>query len=288
MVASQVLARGTLLDVFVETLDAELELPEVSFPDFTANTPEQVEQAAEGSRDFWGLGHSGPILNMTRVAENAGAIVSYFGGVSDRVDALSMDRRRPFILRSEAKPSACRLRFDIAHECGHLIMHRGVLTGDKATEDQANRFASAFLLPRRAFLAEFPRSRNLDWSAIFDLKLRWKVSARAIIRRAYDLGILSSDQYRTGNIHLNKTGQSKKERYDGIMPPEAPELLETSFQALEFNRPGAVASLAERVGFGAAMFEVILGRSFPAPGPSYEGSNVYRLFADPETPPPDL
>ncbi len=53
---------------------------------------------------MWGLG-LGPISNMMRVVENAGAIVSFFSGVSERVDALSIDRQRPMIIRSEAKPS---------------------------------------------------------------------------------------------------------------------------------------------------------------------------------------
>jgi Zn-dependent peptidase ImmA (M78 family) len=114
----------------------------------------------------------------------------------------------------------CRLRFDLGHEAGHLIMHRGVQTSDNETEEQANRFASAFLLPKSSFVHEYPRSR-FDRTSIFELKLRWKASAAAILRRAYDLRMISADQYRTGHTHLSKTGQKKLERYDDVIESDA-------------------------------------------------------------------
>lgn len=261
-VVSQVLARGTLLDGFIDRLDRALELPKVSFPDIPVTTTADIESAAEQAREQWLLG-TGPISSMMRVVENAGAVVSFFGGVSERVDALSIDRPRPMIIRSEAKPGACRLRFDLAHECGHLVMHRGIVTGDKATEDQANRFASAFLLPRSAFIHEFPRSRMLNWHAIFEMKLRWKVSVSAILRRAYDLKMLSADQYRTGYIHLSKTGQRKFERYDDVIVAEEPELLQSAMAALEQAYPGAVRRIAADAGFEDDMFESVAGLGLP-------------------------
>lgn len=261
-VISQVLARGTLLDGFVSRLDQEVDLPVVSFPDISASSATEIEEAAEEARRTWGLG-LGPISSMMRVVENAGAVVSFFGGVSERVDALSIDRQRPMIIRSEAKPAACRLRFDLAHECGHLIMHRGVETGDKVTEDQANRFASAFLLPRSSFIHEFPRGHYLNWKIIYDLKLRWKVSAAAIIRRAYDLRMISADQYRTGYIHLSKTGQKRVEYYDDQISPEEPELLLSAMDALENAFPGSVQRIASEVGLEATMFENVSGVELP-------------------------
>jgi len=261
-VVSQVLARGTLLDSFVQRLDQELHLPAVSFPDISVSSAVEIEEAAEQARSHWGLG-TGPISNMVRVVENAGAVVSFFDGVSDRVDALSIDRQRPMIIRSEAKPAACRLRFDLAHECGHLVMHKGIETGDKATEDQANRFASAFLLPRSSFIHEFPRNRFLNWNEIFQLKLRWKVSAAAIIRRAYDLRMISADQYRTGYIHLSKTGQKKAERYDDQIPLEEPELLPSAMRALEEAYPGSITRVAAEVGLDGDMFRDVTGTQLP-------------------------
>lgn len=273
-VVSQVLARGTLLDCFIQRLDRELDLPPVTFPDIPATNSSEIEEAAEAARDQWCLG-TGPISSMMRVVENAGAVVSFFSGVSERVDALSIDRARPMIIRSEAKPATCRLRFDLAHETGHLIMHRGVQTGDKTTEDQANRFASAFLLPRTSFIHEFPRGRFLDWVEIYALKVRWKVSAAAILRRAYDLRMISADQYRTGYIHLSKTGQRKFERHDDEIPVEEPELLPAAVSALEAAYPGSVARLVDEGGLEPAMFSHVSGIALP--DSRSDGGNVVQF-----------
>lgn len=276
-VVSQVLARGTLLDSFVSKLDREMDLPAVSFPDMPVSSLGEVEDVADATRDYWRLG-TGPISSMMRVVENAGAVVSFFDGVSERVDALSIDAVRPMIIRSDAKPAACRLRFDLGHEAGHLIMHRGVQTGDKETEDQANRFASAFLLPRSSFVHEFPRSRFLDWTRIFELKLRWKVSVAAILRRAYDLRLISADQYRTGYIHLSKTGQKRNERYDDVIAGEAPELLPRALAALEAASPGSVGRLVGESGLASEMFGRVSGLELPQAEVSEANVVPFRVY----------
>lgn len=278
-VTSQVLARGTILDSLTEVLERNLYLPTVNFPDIPVSTTEDIEAAAEEARRVWGLGSAGPITSMMRVVENAGAIVTYFADLSERVDAFSMDRRRPIIVRSSLKESLCRQRFDIAHECGHLIMHRGIQTGDAVTENQAHRFAGAFLFPRGAVLREFPRSRTIDWRALYALKLRWKMSVRAIIRRGYDLGILSPAQYRTANIHLMKTGQAKVEKYDDdpTMRVEQPELLPEALDAMARVHHLGARALAEDVGLSEGMYQLITGVELPPLPHTYDDGTVVRF-----------
>jgi Zn-dependent peptidase ImmA (M78 family) len=265
-ITSQVLARGTLLDCFVSRLDKKLRLPKVNFPDLAIRSDEEIEEVAEACRRHWNLGLIAPITNMMRVVENAGAVVTYFHGISERVDALSMDRRRPIIVRSSAKESLCRLRFDLAHEAGHLVMHRGLHTGDQHSESQANRFASAFLLPRAGFLKEFPRGARLNWPAMFQMKKRWKVAVRAIVRRALDLGLISASQYRSANIHLVKTGQAKLERYDDELPMENPELLDTALDALEQTMPNATRGIVDDLGWDDRLYKLIVGKTLPTRG----------------------
>lgn len=273
---SQILARGTLLDSFMLAVEQHLSLPSVSFPDIPATSAEEIERAAEEARRHWQLGTSGPITSMMRVVENAGAIVTYFEDISERVDAFSMDRRRPIIVRSSAKESLCRQRFDLAHECGHLVMHRGIQTGDRSTEDQAHRFASAFLFPRAAVLREFPRGHWIDWNALYELKRRWKMSVRALVRRGYDLNLLTPAQYRTANIHLLKTGQSKVEQFDNDpdFSIEEPELLPAAVTALDTVR-GGVRAVAQEIGLSPATVELITGLTLPPVDIS--DANVVRL-----------
>jgi Zn-dependent peptidase ImmA (M78 family)/transcriptional regulator with XRE-family HTH domain len=275
---SQVLARGTLLDSLVRELDVALRLPSVNFPDFHAHSADEIERAADRCRKHWNLGLTVPIANMMRVVENAGAIVTFFSGVSERVDAFSMDRPRPLIVRSALKESLCRQRFDLAHECGHLVMHRGIQTGDRATEDQANRFASAFLLPRAGFIAEFPTGSTLNWRAIFKLKLRWKVSARAIMHRAYDLRLISARQYRTANIYFMKSGQARVERYDDELPMEQPELLDNALGTLEARKPEVLRRIADELGWDNGIYKLLTGKLLPPPVARGEGKVVVMRF----------
>ncbi len=237
-------------------------LPAIDFPDRgRPDAAEGVERAAERARAHWGLGDDGPITNMTRVVENAGAVVVHFADISDRIDALSIARRRPVVVRATAKKAAVRLRFDVAHECAHLLLHQGVVTGDAPTEEQAHRFAGAFLIPRAAFAREFPRTRRLlDWPGMYRMKLRWLVSVRAIVRRAHDLGLVDAAQYRTANIHLVKTGQAKAERYDDVLEGERPEVLSSAVHLLERSHPAALPAIMDELGLRPGLIERLLGQ----------------------------
>jgi Zn-dependent peptidase ImmA (M78 family) len=97
------------------------------------------------------------------------------------------------------KESGARIRFDLAHELGHLILHRWIEAeeiADPATlkeiEAEADRFAGAFLLPRRSFPNEVYTPR-LD--AFLDLKRRWVVSIQAMIYRCKDLELIDESQF---------------------------------------------------------------------------------------------
>lgn len=229
------LAKGELFRRFVLFIDGKLKLPMCSFPSLEASTPVDVERAAEKCRVDWGLGF-GPIDNMVRVAENAGAVVTTFHDVSKEVDALSFNSARPVIVTNNAKGSACRVRFDIAHEVGHFVLHEGRTTGDRLTEAEANRFAGAFLLPRSTFVKEFPamRGTRFNWQGIGQMKLRWKVSKAAILYRARQLDLISEAQYKSGIIMgLRRSGEATVEEFDDIIKYEEPELIHNALKVLK-------------------------------------------------------
>ncbi|HEX8486563.1 ImmA/IrrE family metallo-endopeptidase [Sphingomonas sp.] len=262
---AQAVARGTAVEALVTGLEALVRFPDVNFPDSARpEGADAIERVAEDARLHWALGLDGPITSMTRVLENAGAVVVQFDDLTDRIDALSMARRRPIVVRSTAKAAGARLRFDLAHEAAHLIMHQGIITGDSVTEGEAHRFAGAFLIPRAAFAREFPRTRRLlDWNALFAMKLRWKVSVRAIARRAFDLGLIDAAQYRTANIQLVKTGQAKTERYDDRIAIEEPELLNSAIAWLR-NREGVdLHRLLSGLGMAPELFTRLTGQLLP-------------------------
>ena len=69
-------ARGEMLKRLVGVLDAHLELPPYKVAEADPTSDEAIERGAERCRVEWGLGW-GPISNVTRVAENAGAVVMH-------------------------------------------------------------------------------------------------------------------------------------------------------------------------------------------------------------------
>lgn len=263
--ANRVQAFSTIFEELVGYINELLDLPPKNIPTIDASgenfTSDEIERAAEMCRKSWGLGIDTPISRMTRVLENAGVVITQFDGVSEKVDALSLNRKYPIIVRNTAKESVCRMRFDLAHECGHFVLHDGVETGDKVTESEADRFASAFIFPRSAFVKEFPdlRGRRLDWSLIYKLKIRWGMSARAIIYRAHHLGLITAQQYRSANVHLNRSGQTKIEKYDDQIQPEQPELLEGAFQVMRDELGISFNKIAKKLGVSVEMLSEITG-----------------------------
>ena len=229
------LAKGEMFRRLVVNIETRLELPRNTIPQLDVKSLVEIERAAEFCRRHWGLG-LGPIQNMMRLVENVGAVATSFKGLSREVDAYSISAARPIIVVNEEEASACRLRFDLAHELAHLILHMGTSTGDRKTEGEANRFAGAFLLPRSSFAKEFPRLRgsHLNWQGLSDMKLRWKVSKSALLYRAKQLSLISDDQYRTGVIRLNRGGEARVEREDGLISKEKAELFSRAVR-LDFS-----------------------------------------------------
>lgn len=228
-----------LLTTVEKRLNGKVTLPAFDLPKldgFDIDKPLDIERIAEHCRKEWDLG-LGPISNMTRLCENLGIVVISYDqhGENSDIDALSVTLKRPIIVRSSSKQSACRLRFDLAHELAHLLFHDGIITGCRKTESQANHFAGAFLLPRAIMIKYFPSifsNGRFRWDNMSEFKKQFKVSKAATLYRAKQLSLLTESQYRTGIISLKNKGESKQECEDNFIGLEKPELLESCFTYL--------------------------------------------------------
>lgn len=259
---------ASLLEEYIKFLDEdEFNLPTISFLnediDYKNLSALNIEMLAEELRKEWGLDVETPIDDMTKALENAGAIVTYFNELSDKVDAFSISRNRPLVIRNNEKYNGCRLRFDLAHECGHLVLHKCSDNAEdiELKEEQANRFASAFLLPRKGFFQEFYSvfaGININWCKMAELKKRWKVSFASMVHRAYDLNLINAVKYRNAYIYLRKSGQSKIERGDAYINIETSSLLENMTNDLIENNIEDLASFIRNKGWSANLFEKVL------------------------------
>jgi len=85
------------------------------------------ERASKMLRQIWSLSDR-PVKNMLWLLERQGVRIFSLPGEDRDVDAFSFwHGGRPYIFINPDK-SAERLRFDLAHELGHLILHKGVST----------------------------------------------------------------------------------------------------------------------------------------------------------------
>jgi Zn-dependent peptidase ImmA (M78 family)/transcriptional regulator with XRE-family HTH domain len=160
----------------------------------------------------------GPVGNVTALIESAGGIVLKCSFETRLIDAahLWLPGLPPLFFVNRDLPGD-RLRWTLAHEIGHAIMHRNP-TGD--VEDQANCFASEFLMPKEEIQEQL---RGLTLEKAATLKPYWKVSIASIIRRAWDLSGITERKYRSLNMSLSAQGYKTNEPFP--IPIEEPGVI---------------------------------------------------------------
>jgi Zn-dependent peptidase ImmA (M78 family)/transcriptional regulator with XRE-family HTH domain len=215
------LASGEMCVVLNRWIEDNFELPETHIPDLDPGIIEP-EAAATLVRNQWGLGIA-PISNVLHLMESHGVRVFSLGQQCREIDAFSFWRDgTPFILLGTHKTSE-RAIFDLAHELGHLILHRHLTRPSGRTEEiEANGFAAAFLMPRADIVSSGLYRASL--SQIIDAKSRWKVSAAALIYRLHELRLMSDWEFRE-NFKL--LGQFSRKSEPNSLPREHSAVLST-------------------------------------------------------------
>jgi Zn-dependent peptidase ImmA (M78 family) len=108
------------------------------------------------------------------------------------------------------------------------VLHKHGAKQGPPIEDQADAFASAFLMPRETVLAARPKFVTLE--RLIQLKKRWGVSVAALNHRLHKLKITTDWQYRRLCIEISERGYRKSEP-EG-MPRESSQLLAKVFAQL--------------------------------------------------------
>lgn len=185
----------SIFDVFkfISSEGIQFPLDQVSELGTMVSSDFEIEKLAITVRKQLGLGF-GPLPNLIEGLELAGVFVVFLTiGDDVSIDAYSTNMRGRNVICVCPHDSSSRMRFSVAHELGHLLMHE-YTDGSAAQEKEANRFAGAFLLPWKSFVDDCPRKWNLE--AFIQLKKKWKVSIGAMLYRAKDLNIFSDGMYR--------------------------------------------------------------------------------------------
>ena len=198
-----------------------------------------AEEVARLVRRAWGL-PVGPVNNLVSAVEDAGGIVFRYSFGTRKLDAVSQWLPgMPPLFFVNADIPADRLRFTLAHEIGHVIMHR-VPTENQ--EQEADRFAAEFLMPE----AEIgPHLRPISVQKAAALKPYWKTSMAAIIKRSFDLGFIGEAYYRKLFTQLSRLGYRTNEPV--TVPDEEPATMREIVEVHLHDHKYSVSELSRLV-----------------------------------------
>lgn len=220
----------------VRTLRGYVDFPVLDLPSMPTD-PELADSvmpmmAAQYVRHVWGLGSS-PIRHILREVENHGICAVFAPFEFAGLGAYSVfNGGTPLIVLDSASGNYYRQRFNLAHELGHLVMHPDAEPGNKVIEAQADAFASELLAPSEVLLDELPtRMDGVGWLKLKELKERWGVDMKVILRQAHVSGRLTDQEYRKGLDFLSRSGWKLLEP-GAISGVEEPSLIPHALELL--------------------------------------------------------
>ena len=181
-------------------------------------------------RQEWNMG-IGPISNAINLLENHGVKVieveedpELFDGTSSMVDGIPV-----VVLNANVGDTSNpkhhntyeRRNLTLFHELGHQLMNIADDIEDKEKEKICNAFASEFLIPSEMFIKIFgPKRTGISFFALKDVQREYGISARALMHKASELGVITPSRYKYFNISLNKNPQWRDAIDETAMLPQ--------------------------------------------------------------------
>lgn len=133
--------------------------------------------------------------------------------------------------------------FTAAHELGHLLLHpnsydSSQMKENEAEEDEANEFASFFLMPQEGFEKKWEETKGLHWiDRALHTKRIFKVSYRTILHRLVLQGDADDSIHQKFSVdYNNKYNHNLKGHFEpqGLQEPDG--LVKADFMEDRLNR----------------------------------------------------
>jgi Zn-dependent peptidase ImmA (M78 family)/transcriptional regulator with XRE-family HTH domain len=199
----------------IEILPSKIELCHIDEYDGGA------QEVARAVRAHWML-PPGPIENVTKSIEDAGGMVIQYNFETKLIDAVSqiVPGLPPLFFVNTDLP-VDRLRFTLAHELGHLILHNNSIPYPEM-EREADAFAAEFLMPAKEIM---PMLIGLMFPKLAPLKQYWKASMASLLYQSEHLGAITTRKARSLWMQMGKLGYRSSEPSMNL-PIESPSLLQ--------------------------------------------------------------
>ena len=205
-------------------------------------------EAARSLKKSLGLELDSPVTNLIRPLERAGVAFIVLPPMESGeafsvwINQAENKRQFPVIAYTAEKESVDRTRLSVAHELGHLTMHRSFLRKAHAEiEDEAFSFAAEWLMPESAMRAVIQDPVTL--TSLAKLKPIWGVSVASLVKRAFDLSLITQRQYHYLFHQLGNLGWKTREPAVLDIPIEKPRLFRKMVEIV-YGKPINFVALA--------------------------------------------
>lgn len=233
---------------------ARLERDEPRLPRLRAEDKNDPVHAAALTRAALGLPPEAPIRELMSALERAGVLLISVPLATTEHDAFSFWSEPPLkypvvVLFRGAPPD--RLRFNLAHEIGHLVMHSAPSPN---AEREAHLFASSLLIPPDAVLNDFPTPLTL--TDLAQLKPRWGVSMQALAMAAFYAGGITARERKLLFQQISRRRWRRMEPGSGSVVTERPSALRQMARLL-YGDPPNLRRIASETSLPLAFIEAL-------------------------------
>ena len=198
--------------------------PDYIFDKISATDP---KEAAKEIRKIWNIETDKPIYDLISLIEDSGIKLYLHDFKFQKTFGLSVNKEDggpAIIVNNNEQISVERKLFTIAHELGHLILHKSSFNGEfteenKPEEDQADMFAGELLMPEEAFVKQWNAYSGISWiDAVLQIKQYFGVSYKTVLFR---LNSWIGYRYKSGFVYTEfaklyrlKYGHDLKNHYE--------------------------------------------------------------------------
>ncbi len=226
----------------------------------------------DAARQVRALMHAGdgPISDLLRRIERLGVWILPLPN-SNECDAFAVwagsEAAVPVIGIVTERPGD-RTRMNLAHELGHLILHRELITSSRMLEDEAYTFAAELLMPSASIIDDL-RQEKLSLFRLAQLKSKWLVSMQAIARRARELQVITERQYRYLMQQISVRGWRVREPEFTAISIEKPRAIRKMLEAA-FGSQAKTENMAEMLNLSKEFLIDVLSEFAAAPSSQVE------------------
>lgn len=241
-IISQIEANINIARLNFEQLLSAIKFESTKLPILDVNKYGTPQECAKQLRKLWKI-ERGAIENLSEILEDHNILLLSMNFDTERVDGrcvMVLDSL-PLIVTNK-NLLGDRLRFTLAYELGHLLMHLYTSPAyDRDLSHEANLFAAELLMPERDIKGDL---QDLSLPKLGDLKRKWKVSMQSLVYRAADLELLSDNQKRYLLQQFNNQNIRRREPKELDVPIEQYRLVRDLLTNYRTKQKLSVAKMA--------------------------------------------